>query len=119
MAGKAGLVQLLTLGAWALYFYLTLYVSMAVVSRAFSSVSVHRRQENTGGSCSPCSIAGRRLSDTQEHACLCLVFAVGSWTRLRSAVSDLGGRRQLGIAIGILSLWDEHSHEGNIGFFFF
>lgn len=29
------------------------------------------------------------------------------WTRLRSAVSALGGRRQLGVAVGILSLWEE------------
>ena len=29
------------------------------------------------------------------------------WTRLRSAGSALGGRRQLGVAVGILSSWEE------------
>lgn len=71
--GKAKPVQLLIVGPWLLTFilYCSMYVLMAVLSKAFSqSLSLPMN----GGSRSPC----RSLSDTQEHACLCLVFAVGS-----------------------------------------
>lgn len=51
-------------------------VPMAVLSRAFSPEPQFTHER--GGSCSPCSITGRSLSDTQEQACLCLGFAVGS-----------------------------------------
>lgn len=57
---------------------------------------------------SPCSIAERGLSDTQERACLCLLCGVDwlLWPKLRSVGSALGGRRQMSVAVRILSLWE-------------